>query len=153
MSYFESRHIVEVHPVLLHWWIVPNLRTLVMYTLSYYFDEMFPVVEFCWRIPSAITWLIYTLSQYIVELWSILKHCCRYSRKFVGSQSQLSITLPKSPESCQTGCKCLCSMICTGCTGCTGCTSAKCQDWKHLNNVIRQRLIAQCSKIGNNSAI
>ena len=47
----------------------------------------------------------------IVELWSIVIHCCRFSRKIVGSQSDLSITSPKSPETCRLECRFLCSMI------------------------------------------
>ena len=40
----------DVLPVLLHCWAVPNLETLLTYTLSYYIAELFLILEHCWVI-------------------------------------------------------------------------------------------------------
>ena len=97
----------------------PNLKTLLMHTLSYYLAELFLISYYCWgisflntllRYSQSWTLLTYTLCYYMAELYPILVHCrtmvylntlLSVFTNVVGSQSESSITSPESPESCR----------------------------------------------------
>ena len=87
------------HAIIIHWRIklarfalhktltvlcTPNLKTLLMHTLSYYLAELFLISYYSWgisflntllRYSQSWTLLTYTLCYYMAELYPILVHC------------------------------------------------------------------------------
>ena len=46
---FPSYHFADVCHVLLNCWAIRNLKTLLLYTLSYHMAESFPILKHCWK--------------------------------------------------------------------------------------------------------
>ena len=145
--YTLSHYIAEKFPILKHCWCIPCLITLLRCSQSWNIADVYLVSLHCWKVPNLKTLLMYNLCYYMAELYPILLHCrtmiylihcCRLSRNFVGSQSESSITSPKSPHSCRLGWRFLCSMISYS---------------ESSVNVTRRGIRQQCFKIGNISAM
>ena len=69
LSCSPSHNIAEAYFVLLQCWTIPNIETLLMYTLSCYIAELFQNMKPCRS--------IYTQSSYIAALFPIIKRCWR----------------------------------------------------------------------------
>ena len=69
-------NIPDLYPVSLQGWDIPNLETMLLYTLSNFKSEKFPFLKPCWIAPILKTLLMFTLSRYNAEPFPILKQGC-----------------------------------------------------------------------------
>ena len=79
-----SYYFAEVHAVLLLYWAIPSINTLLWYTLPQYnagntqyqhIAEVNPTFVHCWVIPNFIALMSYSESFYIVDVHHVFIYC------------------------------------------------------------------------------
>ena len=62
-------YFAEVYAALSLCWAIPNINTMLMYTLLHYTAELYPIIKHCWRLYNVITLL--SDSQFFLPWWAI----------------------------------------------------------------------------------
>ena len=75
LTYTLSYYIAELFLITKHCRCVPSHNILLKSSQSLNLDDVQLVFLLCWAVPNLKTMLTYTLSYYMLELFLILKHC------------------------------------------------------------------------------